>query len=535
MRGGEGPSLPGVSVVEIELKFQIEPARLDGVRRALAGRGAATPALRLHARYFDTADGRLAAAGLALRLRKEGRARWVQTLKGRGDGMMHRLEHELVLTPGVQASIQLDRHDGTPAGQALRKALGSPPAPLVERFATDIRRSRRVVRVRMASGQTALIEIALDQGRIVAPADGATGAPAPRRAPQVAVSEIEFELLSGPPQALLDLASRWTGRHGLWLDVRSKAERGHALATGHWPGAAFAGAPVLGRRMPPTRAFAAMLQSVLAHVLPNMAAVAAATHAGSDHLHQLRVGLRRLRTLLREFGSGIDGVDAAWQPLLAEVFSALGALRDREIIEQTLAPARLAAIQAGFVATEAAARAETTPEAAGAAVELRAQETAPLREPGFNALLLALIGLASATEAQAEGAPLIELASKRLSRLHKRVADDASRFAAQDDDARHDLRKRLKRLRYSLEFVAPVFPKKAVSRYLALLKPAQQALGDYNDIVVAQASLREAATRSDSDAFVLGWLTARREALAQAASAQLRRLADASRFWKNKG
>ena len=524
-------------MVEIELKFQIDPARREGVRRALASRSAAVDTLRLQARYFDTVDDRLAKAGLALRLRKEGRARWVQTLKGRGDGLMQRLEHEIVLAPGDPVAIEIARHDGTAAGQALRKALGTPAAPLVERFATDIRRSRRVVQTRSAAGEAASVEIALDEGWLIAPAAAGVseGRPANRARRRLPVSEIEFELLAGPPQALLDLASRWVHRHGLWLDVRSKAERGHALATSQWPGAVFAGAPVLGRRMPPARAFAAMLQSVLAHVLPNMAAVAAATHAGSDHLHQLRVGLRRLRTLLREFGSGIDGVDAAWQPLLAEVFSALGALRDREIIEQTLAPARLAAIQAGFVATEAAARAETTPEAAGAAVELRAQETAPLREPGFNALLLALIGLASATEAQAEGAPLIELASKRLSRLHKRVADDASRFAAQDDDARHDLRKRLKRLRYSLEFVAPVFPKKAVSRYLALLKPAQQALGDYNDIVVAQASLREAATRSDSDAFVLGWLTARREALAQAASAQLRRLADASRFWKNKG
>ena len=80
-----------------------------------------------------------------------------------------------------------------------------------------------------------------------------------------------------------------------------------------------------------------------------------------------------------------------------------------------------------------------------------------------------------------------------------------------------------------------MFPKKSVSRYLALLKPAQQALGDYNDIVVAQAALHEAVAESESDAFVLGWLTARREALAAAAAVQLLALADARRFWKNKG
>ena len=47
------------------------------------------------------------------------------------------------------------------------------------------------------------------------------------------------------------------------------------------------------------------------------------------------------------------------------------------------------------------------------------------------------------------------------------VAADGARFVALDDAARHDLRKRLKRLRYSLEFVAPLFGRKAVARYAA--------------------------------------------------------------------
>ena len=105
---------------------------------------------------------------------------------------------------------------------------------------------------------------------------------------------------------------------------------------------------------------------------------------------------------------------------------------------------------------------------------------------------------------------MLALASQRLSRLHKRVTADAARFAAHDDEARHALRKRLKRLRYSLEFVAPLYARKPVSRYLSVLKPAQQALGDVNDLVVAEAALRQQA---EPAAFVLGWLAARREVL----------------------
>ncbi|MBC7938411.1 MAG: CYTH domain-containing protein [Chitinophagaceae bacterium] len=81
---------------ETELKFQVPPPRRAALRRAVATSTAQTT--RLQAVYADTADHRLAAAGLALRLRKEG-TRWVQTLKGRGDGLMQRLEHEVPLPP----------------------------------------------------------------------------------------------------------------------------------------------------------------------------------------------------------------------------------------------------------------------------------------------------------------------------------------------------------------------------------------------------------------------------------------------------
>ena len=43
-----------------------------------------------------------------------------------------------------------------------------------------------------------------------------------------------MELCAGAPEALLVLARRWVQRHGLWLDVRSKAERGVLLAAGRW-------------------------------------------------------------------------------------------------------------------------------------------------------------------------------------------------------------------------------------------------------------------------------------------------------------
>jgi hypothetical protein len=146
---------------EIELKFQVPAEQRAAVDKAVAG-PQALRRVRLQAAYFDTPSGALAGAGLALRLRKEGR-RWVQTLKGRGDGVMQRVEHELRL-PAQRGLPLLDRsrHDGTPAGALLDAALGL-DGTLAPLYRTDIQRLHRRVR-----HQGAVIEIAHDCGRIVA-------------------------------------------------------------------------------------------------------------------------------------------------------------------------------------------------------------------------------------------------------------------------------------------------------------------------------------------------------------------------------
>lgn len=200
-------------MVETELKFQI-PRPLQGVvhRTVATARARVTP---LQAVYVDTADRRLATAGLALRLRREG-PRWVQTLKGRGDGLMARLEHEVKLpdTGRAAPALRAERHAGTPVGSKLL-ALLSDGTPLMAVYTTDIRRTHRVLRVGAAR-----IELAHDRGHIAA---GGRALP---------VEELEFELLAGTPAALVQVAQHWVQRFGLWWDVRTKSERGHRLAAG---------------------------------------------------------------------------------------------------------------------------------------------------------------------------------------------------------------------------------------------------------------------------------------------------------------
>ena len=203
---------------EIELKFQVPPEARPRLIEALSGADARTT--RLRARYFDTDDRLLARSAFALRLRQEGEG-WVQTLKGRGDGLMTRLEHNAPLgtdSGDTAPELSLDRHASTPAGEALLALLtraGRTPADLALQFSTDITRTHAEVQA-----EGAVVELALDVGQIEG--GGRT----------LPVWEIEFELVSGPAEGLLSLAYLWTEAFGLWLDVRSKAERGDRLARG---------------------------------------------------------------------------------------------------------------------------------------------------------------------------------------------------------------------------------------------------------------------------------------------------------------
>ncbi|MBK6854577.1 MAG: CYTH and CHAD domain-containing protein [Burkholderiales bacterium] len=465
---------------EIELKFQIPvPAR------AAVRRGVATPAAqvtRLRARYYDTPDGHLARAGVAPRLRLEGDV-WVQTLKAPGSGPQ-RLEHEVVLAEtGDDVHLDPARHAGHAAGDRLSAALDGRADQLMLRFETDVQRCHRLMRCEGAS-----IEVALDVGQIRA-GDAVLD-----------LHEIEFELKSGALQGLFVLAQRWQQRHGLWLDTRSKAERGDLLLRGLGASPpASARQPLLREAMSPDQALRLMVGACLDQVLPNASAVAGGV-GEPEHLHQARVGLRRLRTALRVFGAWSDAMQGQWPAQAAALFARLGAARDRDVLVAALLPQlRQAGAPAGLEIDTAAAA--DVDDAAAA-----------LREPAAGALWIELMSFAHGSPAgPATDAPfdLSRLALPLVDRLQRRLHVDASNFGALDDVQRHTTRKRLKRLRYALELVGSLCRPKALRRSLKRLQPAQAALGDYNDLVVAAEFCQAWADREPHAWFVVGWCAAK--------------------------
>ncbi|MFM9923939.1 CYTH and CHAD domain-containing protein [Variovorax sp. H27-G14] len=524
--------------MEIEFKFCIPAGRLKAVEAALK-RGAVVRT-RLQARYFDTADLRLAADGMVLRLRKEG-PRWVQTVKATGDNALHRLEHNVDLgTAGAAPRIDPLRHQGTPVGDRLARLLGEGGGGLlVERQSTDIVRLTRDVRVAGLGG--AVVEMALDVGKVVAHA----GTPEQRESP---VCELELELKRGDVQGLVLLARRWSQQHGLWFSTVSKAERGaRLLAAQANVQAVKAEPPRFATPHPDGRGLQqAVVASCLAQMLPNASEIAAGS-TDEEQVHQLRIGIRRLRTALRELaGLGADGAfaeaAAEWAPPLADAFRALGAVRDREQVVKLAQPRLREAGGPEFdpLAGDADGDAAHSTPSPGDVVREAAFQNVLVSLIGFTAVASAPSDAATATATAGTGASADEvrrLLRKRLQRLHRQAVRDGKRFESLATDAQHRVRKRLKRLRYLAEFVAPLFEgndKDGAERYLKALRPAQDALGAFNDEAVALALYREATVRDARAWFAVGWFSARNAAGAKGCRKALGEIEGARRFWKKR-
>lgn len=477
-------------MTEFELKLEIPPARVKAVEAAVRRGQAASQ--RLQARYFDTAEGALAACGVVVRLRKEGQ-RWVQTAKAPGGRALERLEHNVALAYRGAPLLDLGRHAGTPMDEPIRQALKLKPGDafpaLALVFETDITRLSRLVR---AHG--AMVEIALDSGRLSA---GERSLP---------VRELELEFKRGQPGGAVMLARTWCLQHGLWLSSVSKSMKGQRLAQGQDFGEAVsAELPRFARKASGREMAAAVVSACLDQVLANASDVAGGC-TGEDHIHQLRVGLRRLRTALRELDTLAGDWGGPWETPLATVFRELGMHRDRDYLLHKLQ---------GQIAAAGGPPLDWR-DALGALPD--AGES--VRSPAFQQALLGLIGFVHAGAAAPDPAPDLptpkKAVRKRFSKLHKQVLVQGKQFMDLPEAEQHGLRKRLKRLRYLAEFSQPLFSGRKLKAYLAALKPLQDALGAYHDEVAALQAWQQLSGHAPKALFGVGWLSARRETNAQA-------------------
>ena len=478
---------------EVELKLELAADAAD--RLEAAGLFPGQPEIiRQYAIYFDTLGHTLSAAGLSLRIRRNGDSR-VQTIKVKGGaaaGLFVRSEWE--------REVESDDpviDESTPIPALMNDKAGG-IGPL---FAVENERHL---------WNSEAVEISLDRGRVIA---GGREAP---------VCEVELEQKGSDPAAIFALARQINAIAPVRLGILSKAERGYRLLGPELT--ATKAEPVrLDADMATGRAFQEIAHACLRQFRLNEPLIA--DHQDAAALHQARVALRRLRSAISihkpmaaDKRAGILNGELRW--LAAE----LGKARDLDVLIER--------------ADEGPLKARLMDERAKA----YAGAIAAIASDRARAVMIDLVEwistgawLSNAKGRELRELPVREFAVRTLDRLRRKVKKGGRDLEELSDEARHEVRKAAKKLRYATEFYASLYEGKRErrrhKRFLSALETLQDKLGILNDLTATPELLRRLGLMDDPAAQALLGACKKSRLLSDAAEAH-DALLDAKRFWQ---
>ncbi|USX29454.1 CHAD domain-containing protein [Oxalobacteraceae bacterium OTU3CINTB1] len=481
--------------METELKLKVAQPDLARLREhhLLTGSPATAPVEHeLHDVYYDTPNLDLWQNGLTLRVRAEAGG-WTQTVKTAAqssNGLHQRGEWESVLDgPAPEPATLAKQIKRSRIAELLRSPeIGKHLAPIFNN--TTRRTSWRIV---LPDGRK--VECALDAGDLHVGSRNA------------AIGELEFELKRGNPASLFELALALHADIPFEIANDSKAARGYALLHSEPIKPVKATAVRLTKKMSLEDALQSMGLNCLAQMEANVPGV---LKKSVESLHQMRVGLRRLRALLDMFEE-MAPLPAQTRDSLEWLAGELGATRDWDV----LAGSTLAGIQGADVSG-------LREIAHQRSQQLHRDMLDKLHEPRYTELILQLNGWFHARLWRAEGklpkgsslarpaheamAPLLRKAQRRL---HKRI----DTLDQNDAPSRHRIRIAAKKTRYAAEFFRDLLPPKQIKSYLRTLEDLQGKLGHLNDLAVAQELLAQidAADAAPYVQYARGYVTAAAE------------------------
>ncbi len=443
---------------EYELKFEIGS---DDVDRLLSNPGVEPPAAkkRLRSTYFDTADAVLRRHGVSLRVRRSD-ASVVQTVKRTGSSIVDREEWE---REDADVAPDLAWLRTTPLRRLFSKRVARRLQPC---FTVDVERTVFA----LAQGD-ARIEGALDRGTIRT------------QAGSLPVSEFELELKTGRPRAVLTLARGLARDVPMTLSLASKSERGYGRSDPAW------GHPTktlelrLRGDMSLAEAFEAVTQACLRLLLANAALIGGGEDA--EAVHKARIALRRLRAALELFGPVLR---RRWRHILVDVkwmARKLGEARDTDVfLEQVAAGVEDQGGRDLIGVMRDRQRA------------MRQALRTALASPRWRLLLLDLVDASRCgVRRGARHRPLRPYLDARLASHRRSLAKRSRNMKALSPEARHDVRKRAKMLRYTCDFASVgsglVPRRKSFRRLLDDLHVLQETLGTLHDREALHERLRE--------------------------------------------
>lgn len=471
---------------EIELKLALpESEQQRFLKHPLLKRAVSRHAGPLLNIYYDTPDLALHHKGMALRLRRKSN-QWLQTIKCAGAS-----EAGLTARPEWETPYSGHFDFSSVTAPKVRKWLERPAikgriAPL---FETNFRR----ITWRFEPAPGCAVLMMLDRGWVAAAGQ------------REAISEVELELECGPVSQLFMIAAQLADRINLVPALLSKAERGYRIFSALPEAPVKAGPIELQADMPPLMAFRRITLACLEHLQANHAGAIA--HEDPEYIHQMRVATRRLGAALRLFAPLLPAELAErLLPPLRELMGQLGQVRDLDVLlMEIVQPVMTALPDEPRLAALAGLITERHYEA-------RHQVLTALQTRSYGQLMLmatTLIHTLPDQTVETQATTLAEFAAGRLRRLRRKVLSLAAAATPADPETFHAIRIAIKRLRYGLEFFAPLMSQRDSLRLLEKLAALQDQLGQLNDLASAgeqlslcaddDARLREAVT------LIAGW------------------------------
>jgi triphosphatase len=485
-RARDGVAPPDAQTGEIE--WQFDAPDLRPVERWLASLPTrayydvpsltvlAKPTRRLVDRYMDTADWRLAQAGFVLRTRQRGHAVEV-TMKDTGTADREGLRRRLELTESLPSGLGALGSSG-PVGRRVRAVAGR--RPLVQ--VLEIRTRRQPFSLRVDGSEVA--EVALDDTTIVV---GMGKAPARLR-------RVEVEVAPGWLAAIRPVVEDLRQSAELSPAALSKFQAGLLAA-----GISVPGPPDLGPSTVTSDAtIGEVAYAVLRAQVRELLANEPGTRLGEDPeaLHDMRVATRRLRAALDLFASALPSRAAAIRKELGWIADELGAVRDLDVQLADMAQ------RAGWAEHWIGPEGRTALGHLRMLLELERDEARgelleALESARWERLTSALVAFARQGPSRRNPAARVPalLAAGALVESGHRAMWAAAKRARRSQSAHdlHRVRIRGKRLRYALEFLAPLYGKPAL-RFTKKLVVLQDLLGAVQDAEVGAARLFALAT-----------------------------------------
>jgi inorganic triphosphatase YgiF len=466
--------------------------------------------------YFDTDRLKLHKHGLTLRVRRIG-DHYVQTIKASDGELFERGEWETEISGGHP---DLDAARGTALQPFIDENFHDELHPI---FETRVRRNTYPLKTKDYE-----IALSVDHGSID------TGKST------IAFDEAELELKRGSRAHLFRIARSLSRSAHADLAVKSKSQRGYELLDGYKAAAKKTDSVVIEAGMTTSDAFRIVAITCLKQIVANKSPILASDAEG---IHQMRIGLRRLRTAMAFFsdiipGKKTDDIKTELRWLTAE----LSPSRELDVfLTEVVHPLEDSphSVEMRPLTDELTKRREVALDRAKVAV--RSQR---FRNLTLNVAEWLEIGrwrtprdmlLRERGEEPVEALIVAQL-NQRWRKIRKRGRD----LSELDTRKRHKLRIQAKKLRYASEFFEMLFAEKKTRKrqrkFVAALKDMQDCLGELNDISGHISLSREIAAEISAGTLaagvVIGHEEAREAVVMAAAERAHKKFSKARPYWK---